>query len=113
MNVTQFAVLRAIQRHEEEALTRVAEDLCMDRTSLYRAMGTMQRDGWISTTRGPNARARAARITAKGRRALERANPSWAKTQTAIVERFGRERWSVLVKALGELAALADEVSKN
>src|SRR5215470_15000956 len=52
LNVTQLAVLRAIQRHPGEPLTRVAEDLCMDRTSLYRAVAPMQRDGWLTISAG-------------------------------------------------------------
>ena len=109
MNVTQLAVLRAIERHEGEALARVALDLCMDRTSLYRAIGTMERSGWIRTCGAPTARARTAHITAHGQRALAAAERGWSKTQTAIVEGFGRERWSSLVKTLEELAARAEQ----
>jgi len=109
MNVKQLAVLRAIERHEGEALTRVATDLCMDRTSLYRAIGTMERGGWVKTSDGPTARARTAHITALGLRALAAADRGWSKTQTAVVEGFGRERWSSLVKTLEELAACAEQ----
>ena len=35
MNVTQFAVMRAVERRENEPLSRVADDLAMERTSLY------------------------------------------------------------------------------
>ena len=34
MNVTQFAVMRAVERHGNEPLSRVADDLAMERTSL-------------------------------------------------------------------------------
>jgi DNA-binding MarR family transcriptional regulator len=34
MNVTQFAVMRAVARHENDPLSRVADDLAMERTSL-------------------------------------------------------------------------------
>jgi len=36
MNVTQFAVMRAVARHENDPLSRVADDLAMERTSLAR-----------------------------------------------------------------------------
>jgi DNA-binding MarR family transcriptional regulator len=112
LNVTQLAVLRAIQRHEGEALTRVAEDLCMDRTSLYRAVGTMQRDGWVAVQEGPDSRARSASVTPKGHRLLEAADPHWVRTQTAIIERFGRGAWAALVSELERLAACAGEVNE-
>jgi DNA-binding MarR family transcriptional regulator len=108
MGVTQLAVLRAIERHAGAPLARVAEDLRMDRTSFYRALEPMRRDGWIAIAKGPTARARSASVTAKGRRALGSASPPWARTQTAIVEKFGRAAWASLVAELERLAACAD-----
>jgi DNA-binding MarR family transcriptional regulator len=107
LNVTQLAVLRAIQRHPDEPLTRVAEDLCMDRTSLYRAVSRMQRDGWLNIAAGTNARSRTAEFTTKGRRILEAADNPWDRVQTAIIERFGRGKWMRLVSELERLSAIA------
>ncbi|MET0620709.1 MAG: MarR family winged helix-turn-helix transcriptional regulator [Thermoanaerobaculia bacterium] len=111
LGVTQLAVLRAIQRHETEALSRAAEDLRMDRTSFYRALAPMRREGWISMVRGPTARSRSATVTAKGRRVLENADPHWTRTQTAIVEKFGRGAWASLVSELERLSACAEGVA--
>jgi DNA-binding MarR family transcriptional regulator len=113
MGVTQLAVLRAIDRHAGEPLARVAEDLRMDRTSFYRAIAPMRRDGWIALAKGPTARARSAALTAKGRRALQAVSVPWARTQTAIVERFGRTAWTSLVSELERLAACAESVGKK
>jgi DNA-binding MarR family transcriptional regulator len=107
LNVTQLAVLRAIQRHANEPLARVAEDLCMDRTSLYRAVAPMQREGWLTVVAGADARSRTAEFTAKGLRILKAADPAWGRTQTEIIERFGREKWAALVAELERLAACA------
>ena len=113
MGVTQLAVLRAIGRHAGEPLSRVAEDLRMDRTSFYRAIAPMRRDGWIMLTEGPTARARSASITARGRRALQAVSAPWARTQTAIVEKFGRSAWASLVTELERLAACAEAVGEK
>ncbi len=107
LNVTQLAVLRAIQRHPGEPLTRVAEDLCMDRTSLYRAVAPMQRDGWLKLAAGADARSRTASFTAKGLRVLTAADPAWGRLQTGIIDRFGRDEWSALVSELQRLTACA------
>ena len=56
MNVTQLAVLRCIVRRRGEPLMRVAEELEMDRSSLYRALHPMVRDGWVEIATGPDAR---------------------------------------------------------
>ena len=107
LNVTQLAVLRAVQRHAGEPLMRVAEDLCMDRSSLYRAVTPMRRDGWLTVSAGADARSRAAEFTARGLRVLEAADPAWGRMQTAIIERFGRDEWATLVGELERLAACA------
>jgi DNA-binding MarR family transcriptional regulator len=79
----------------------------MDRTSLYRAIRPMQRDGWLVVAAGADARSRTAEFTAKGFRILEAADPAWGRTQTEIIERFGRDKWSALVAELERLAACA------
>jgi DNA-binding MarR family transcriptional regulator len=107
LNVTQLAVLRAIQRHPGEPLMRVAEDLCMDRTSLYRAVVPMRRDGWLTISAGADMRSRAAELTNRGLRLLDAADPAWGRMQTAIIERFGRGQWAALVGELERLAACA------
>jgi DNA-binding MarR family transcriptional regulator len=107
LNVTQLAVLRAVQRHAGEPLTRVAEDLGMDRTSLYRAVTPMRRDGWVTIAAGTDSRSRTARFTAKGLRVLEAADRPWGRLQTEIIDRFGRAKWAALVSELERLAACA------
>ena len=113
LNVTQLAVLRAIQRHAGGPLTRVAEDLCMDRTSLYRAVSRMQREGWLKISVGANARSRVAEFTTKGRRVLDAADAPWSRAQTVIVERFGRNNWMALVSELERLSAVATAIEST
>jgi DNA-binding MarR family transcriptional regulator len=86
---------------------RAAEDLCMDRTSLYRAVAPMRRDGWLTLSAGADARSRTAEFTTKGLRVLEAADPAWGGMQTAIIEHFGRDKWAVLVAELERLTACA------
>ena len=109
MNVTQLAVMRAVLRHPGEPLTRVAEDLTMDRTSLYRAIEALRKQHWITLHHGNDNRSRSASITKSGDLALAKANPGWAATQRAIVSRFGHKRWESLV---AELQSLLDCTSR-
>jgi hypothetical protein len=67
----------------------------------------MQRDGWLTIVAGTDARSRTAEFTAKGLRILKAADPAWGRTQTEIIERFGRDRWATLVAELERLAACA------
>jgi len=110
LNVHQLAVLRAVDRRDGEPMSEVARELSMDRTSLYRIVGTMQRRRWIVLGPGRSGRAKSVRITAEGRRALDEAAPGWERIQAAIVDRFGRRRWATLVADLEALVETVDAV---
>lgn len=103
MNVTQLAVMRALLRHPREPLTRVAEDLAMDRTSLYRAIEALRKRRWVRLGDGHDSRSRSAAITRSGTLALDRADPGWASTQSGIVERFGHREWQAFTRELQRL----------
>ena len=103
MNVTQLAVLRCIQRRQGEPLTRVAHELEMDRTSLYRALEPMVRNEWVKITSGLDERSRTAAITRKGLGALKSAGARWERVQTLVVERFGRREWAAFVANIEKL----------
>ena len=110
MNVTQLAVMRAILRHPHAPLSRVADDLAMDRTSLYRALSPMQRRGWVRLDDGTDGRSRSVSVTPGGHDALAEADPAWAGIQVAIVDCFGREQWQALAAELRRLAECAGAV---
>jgi len=111
LNVTQLAVMRAVRRHPHEPLTRVAEDLAMERTSLYRALGALEKQRWVTVHNGPDGRTRTAAVTAAGEAALDRAEPGWAWTQRTLIERFGAPQWQTLVAELQRLADCAQELA--
>ena len=108
MNITQFAVMRAVHRHPGEPLSRVAEDLAMDRTSLYRELNNAQRKKWIKIRKDVDGRSRNAVITGKGRSAMANVDADWAGIQTRVVDRFGREKWKAFSAELKRLTECAD-----
>ncbi len=109
LNITQFAVMRAVLRHPNEPLSRVADDLAMDRTSLYRALALLRKNKWVALDQGSDERSRRASVTAEGQRVVARADMGWAAVQTDVVERFGAAQWTSFV---AELKRLADCVAK-
>jgi len=108
INITQLAVLRCITRRPGEPLIRVAEELELDRTSLYRSITPMIRDGWITVSDGPNSRTRTARVTRKGNDLLARAGENWDDVQGALVRKTGKKEYQVLIDQLYELADCAE-----
>ncbi len=105
ISITQLAALRCIGRRAGDSLSDVAAELEMERTSFYRAIAPMERQGWITVREGRTARAKTAALTPTGRRVLSRADRGWARTQKNLLGAFGEERWAQLVT---ELDALAD-----
>jgi DNA-binding MarR family transcriptional regulator len=108
INITQFAVLRCIDRRVGEPLSHVAAELEMDRTSLYRAIAPMQRNGWIQLGQGKDARSRTAKVTKTGRNVLASAQVHWDEMQTRIIQNFGKSKWNSLIAEVHRLADCAD-----
>jgi DNA-binding MarR family transcriptional regulator len=107
MNVTQLAILRAIGRAGDGGapLSRLAENLVMDNTSLYRGLGPLIRSRWV-VVRAGKGRTKLVRLTAKGQRVTDAAAEPWGAAQSKVVEAFGVERWAALHKSIVELAAV-------
>ena len=108
INITQRPVLKCIARRPGEPLAHVADELEMERTSLYRAIAPMVRDGWLALTDGPDARSRTAKLTRKGEQLLAKSDTAWEEVQDRVIESFGRAKWLALVSELNRLADCAE-----
>jgi DNA-binding MarR family transcriptional regulator len=108
LTVAQFAVLREIGRGAKggEPLSRLAESLVMDRTSLYRALTPMVKSGWLLIKDGPKGRTKVVQLSQAGTRATADAAKSWDAAQGKVIGAFGVDRWAALQKAVTELTAL-------
>jgi DNA-binding MarR family transcriptional regulator len=104
---TQFSILRALQSHGAPVpLSVLAEELVFERTSLYRALEPMRRDGLVVLSAGAG-RAKQAALTPGGVRRIAKATPYWADAQETFVAQFGRAEWSRLVGQLGDIVGIA------
>jgi DNA-binding MarR family transcriptional regulator len=108
LTVTQLGVLRAISRGDKkgEPLSRLAETLVMDRTSLYRALSPMERSGWLLIKDAPKGRAKVVLLSKAGIRATADAAEYWERAQNRVIGEYGVDRWAALHKAMTELTAL-------
>ncbi len=109
MTIAQFSILRHIWRAGEVPLSRLAEQLVMDRTSLYRALIPLERQQWASVTPAPEGRARIASLTEAGRAAMLRATAPWEAAQARILGEFGAKDWQTLENMLRTLTAIAGD----
>lgn len=102
INSTQFAILRHVQRAQPAPLSRLAEALVMDRTSLYRALQPMQRQGWVELLSGAG-RARQVRLTPAGEGKAAEALPGWSRAQARFLEQFGGGDWTPVSDGLARV----------
>jgi DNA-binding MarR family transcriptional regulator len=107
VKVTQFSLLRAIERNEPAAITTLADDLDLDRTTLARNLLPLQRYRLVTLAAGADQRVTEVRLTAKGRKAIAAALPLWSQVQQDVAQKLGRDR----VEQLREIAAMALEIS--
>jgi DNA-binding MarR family transcriptional regulator len=92
LTVTQFALLRNVATLGDPPLSRLAEALVMDRTSLYRTLQPMVRAGWLAIEAGQGRTKRAA-LQPAGRARLAAAEAHWDAAQGDFIQRFGSEAW--------------------
>src|SRR5262245_34141586 len=105
LRVTQFTLLVALSLSEQLTLTRVAERLVMDRTTLTRNLAPLERAGLVKSGRRPDRRERYLRLTPAGRRALERALPLWRQAQAHAVTAIGEDARHVLRGSLQKVTS--------
>ena len=107
LTANQLAILRSLARTGPQPLSRLAEAMVMDRTSLYRALSPLERADQVSIEAAGTGRARVARLTPEGRRVMEAAAASWESVQGRLVGDFGPSAWSAMAESLRDIIALA------
>ena len=112
MTITQFAVLRNLDRQGQMPLSRLAELLVMDRTSLYRLIAPLERQDRVRIVNGVG-RAKLASITDAGRAAMAAATPAWERVQERLTLAMGTEAWSALQAQLRVLGSAARDEATN
>ncbi len=107
---TQFNLLVAVARAGETPVTRLAEVLVMDRTTLARNLKPCVRQGFLMIDAGADRRRHLVRLTERGRQALATALPYWQQAQHQVVTGLGHEQWQALRASLKATMTLAQSV---
>jgi len=106
---TQLPILILLALHDSLAVTRLANLLVMDRTTLTKNLKPLQKRGLVRTLTGPDRRKTLLRITPEGEALVARAHPYWRKAQMQIVEGLGAEPWEQMRKRLGHVVKVAGD----
>lgn len=105
----QFGILSHISRAGATTMTRLAEALAADRTTLTRNIQLLQRDGLVEIAPGADRRVRQIVLTEQGRRMLANAIPLWEEAEAALQARLGLERWEALLSHASAVTALVEK----
>lgn len=97
---TQFSLLIALAQAPLVPLSKIAEALVMDRTTLTRNLMPLVREGLVEEGRAADRRVRAYALTPQGRQVLERALPGWRRAQAELKRALSSEERDELDRLL-------------
>ena len=100
LKATQFSLLAALSQPDAVPLTKLADALVMDRTTLTRNLKPLVGKGFVRIDQGEDQRVRRISLTETGQDILDQARPLWRQAQSRLVESLGYERWSGLIDDL-------------
>ncbi|GEC03550.1 MarR family transcriptional regulator [Streptomyces spinoverrucosus] len=101
LRATQFSILQRLSAHGEMTITRLADMIAMDRTTMATNLKPLTREGLITVE--PSAadrRARIVTITPEGLDRMKAALPLWQDVQARFEESFGADEAARLRTAL-------------
>ena len=103
LRVTQFSLLRNVQRLEPVPLAALSETVQLDRTTLIRNLDILAKQGLLAMRPNPPSRANLICLTEKGREVIEKNNPLWDGVQETMEEVLTEEERRLLRSILKKL----------
>jgi DNA-binding MarR family transcriptional regulator len=113
IKITQFSLLRAVERNEPITITELADEIALDRTTLARNLMPLQRDCLVELSPGADQRVTEVRLTRTGRAAIAAALPLWVKTQAEVSRLLSTQRIEQLRDIAADTLRVAETFSER
>ncbi len=107
VSIVQLSILRALERQGPLALSRLADDLAMERTSLYRTIEPLIESGAVHIENALTGKSKVAKLTVEGHCTIERVMPFWAKAQERVLNEVALAERPDFQRALNAIAKLS------
>lgn len=108
LSATHGILLMAIAMAGRPTISRLAEAMVMDRTTVARELKPLAEQGLVRITPGGDRRTRQVQLTDAGHAKRRDVIPLWQAAQSKIIAAgLGHERWSRLYDELQEVVRLA------
>jgi len=89
LRVTQFTLLALLELAGPQPLSRFADQMGVERTTLTRNLRALVERGWVTESATGDRRVRMLAITKRGTAAARAALPRWREAQKSIARRLG------------------------
>ena len=103
LRLSQGSVLAVTGKLGVARPAQVCEFLELDTSTLSRTVDRMVANGWLEIVPDEDGRAQPFRLTAEGRRLLERALPAWERAQAEAKKLLGDDGLRLLDAAIGRV----------
>lgn len=104
LTVTQFSVMRTLNRYDRPTLAELAEATAHEKSALWRTLQPLAKKGWVDAAAREGERGQRLALTPAGREKLNDAMPPWRKAQARVSETLG-PREAALIELLKEVEA--------
>jgi DNA-binding MarR family transcriptional regulator len=114
--MAQYTVLVGVARFGEAGatLTKLADKLATDRTTLTRNLAPLERAGYLRVARSPHdARVKILLLTPEGQRTIEAGFPLWEQANAEVRKRLGVARVGRLSSELEAMRSQLDDPAQR
>jgi DNA-binding MarR family transcriptional regulator len=84
LKITQFSLLRALERLGSGTFTEVAAEAALDKTTISRNLNILVKAGWVNIAIEEDARFKVASLSKEGAKKLRSAEPYWQIAQARV-----------------------------
>jgi DNA-binding MarR family transcriptional regulator len=99
----QYSILVRLLRQGPVALMKLANELEMERTTLYRGLALLEKQGLVRLADTGSGVARQAALTARGRKLTAKAEVRWRQVHEKFVKSFGKQQLEALNETLRQV----------
>ena len=103
LKVSQLNILVVTAKLGLAQPAKVCDLFRLDASTLSRNVERMRAGGWLESVPGEDARTQPFRLTAQGRRLLERAVPAWEQAQQQAEELLGKDGFALLTRTASKM----------
>jgi DNA-binding MarR family transcriptional regulator len=106
--LNQFTLLVSIHLVESTPITRLAQELFTDQTTLTRNLKLLEKRGLVAIEPGEDRRVKLVSLTLEGRAILAQALPLWEQAQAEVENRLGQQQFCTFLSMLSQVTALTE-----